>query len=208
MAADSDALDAAVGRFEEELTKRQTPRIFAPVAEAYRLKGMPEQAANVARQGLRAYPEHAAIMVVLARSLADAGRSDEARAAYGRVLSVDRENEEARRFLGMTDDADRERPREQGSTATAEPRTCGTLSEELACLDDLFTIGASGRAFGDEENLDGIATLTLAEIYAKQGLIEQAIEVCEKIVAGNPGDEAARIRLEELRTELRANHST
>jgi hypothetical protein len=44
-----------------------------------------------------------------------------------------------------------------------------------------------------------VNTPTLAEIYARQGHVDRAIEIYEKVVAGDPGDERSRARLAELR---------
>jgi len=51
----------------------------------------------------------------------------------------------------------------------------------------------------EQETLPEIATPTLAELYYRQGQIEEAIRTYEKVVAGNPDDERAEARLEELR---------
>ena len=45
----------------------------------------------------------------------------------------------------------------------------------------------------------GIATFTLAEIYASQGLVERAVGVLERVLVREPGHQKARRRLEELR---------
>ena len=44
-----------------------------------------------------------------------------------------------------------------------------------------------------------IATLTLAEIYSRQGLYGKAAEVCEKILESEPDNERAKSALDEYR---------
>ncbi|OQX74184.1 MAG: hypothetical protein B6D59_03245 [Campylobacteraceae bacterium 4484_4] len=44
-------------------------------------------------------------------------------------------------------------------------------------------------------------TLTLAEIYAKQGYLEEAREIYRAILKREPENEAARMALEELSSE-------
>ena len=45
----------------------------------------------------------------------------------------------------------------------------------------------------------GEVTATMAEIYVSQGLIEQAINIYEKVLMQEPGNEKAKARLEQLR---------
>jgi tetratricopeptide (TPR) repeat protein len=45
----------------------------------------------------------------------------------------------------------------------------------------------------------GVNTPTLAEIYARQGHTDRAIEIYERVVAADPDDERSRARLAELR---------
>lgn len=55
-----------------------------------------------------------------------------------------------------------------------------------------------------EDRLPDIATPTLAEIYFKQGQLQDAKDMYEKIVRENPDDEKPRQRLEELKSLLAA----
>jgi hypothetical protein len=48
---------------------------------------------------------------------------------------------------------------------------------------------------------------TLAELYFQQGLLERAIEVYREVLAGEPGNEAARARLAEIAAEAEAQAS-
>lgn len=45
-----------------------------------------------------------------------------------------------------------------------------------------------------------IATVTLAELYVGQGLVQQAIEVLKRVYARDPENEKVRARLEDLRS--------
>ena len=78
-------------------------------------------------------------------------------------------------------------------------RRHGTLSEELAHLADLF---ARPVAETDETGAGepaGIATLTLAEIYARQGLYGEAARVCERILERDPENERVKAALSDYR---------
>jgi tetratricopeptide (TPR) repeat protein len=52
----------------------------------------------------------------------------------------------------------------------------------------------------EEEALPEIATPTLAEVYANQGEIQEALSIYEKVVAQNPEDQASIKRIQELKT--------
>lgn len=45
----------------------------------------------------------------------------------------------------------------------------------------------------------GMATATLAEVYFQQGLLDKAIETYKKVLRNQPGDQAVKDRLSELR---------
>ncbi len=196
MARVPDDLDGAVSDLLRTLELGPSPRVYAPLAEAHRLRGNPEEALRVAREGLETFPGHLAIRLVLARSLADLGDEGAAANAYRGILRDDPQNIEAGAYAGDPPRA----PATAASNEVGEEVRPGTLSEELEHLAELFT-----RPFdrGDiEQAPEGIATLTLAEIYARQGLSEKAIEICEAILKKSPGDEKATTRLAEYRRDL------
>ncbi len=220
MAPHNDSLDARIRFLEAEAAENPTSRTYAPLTEAYRLSGRIAEAVRTGRAGVSAYPDHVAIRVALARSLADADEREEALAAYREVLRHDPGNAEAASFVeaaassvgdpaphepGTTADAaDAGDSADAGAPAGAEPRhrtepgrSTGTLSEELAHLADLFTPAAPSG--GGPPETSGIATLTLAEIYSRQGLFGKAAEICELILERDPDNERARRALEEYR---------
>jgi tetratricopeptide (TPR) repeat protein len=55
-----------------------------------------------------------------------------------------------------------------------------------------------------EEEPSALPTSTLAELYYKQGELDEAIKVYEQVVASSPDDEKAKNRLDELRGEREA----
>lgn len=206
MALDRDDLTSAVGALEDALSRGDSPRALAPLAEAQRLRGEVEEAIRTAESGLDAHPDHVGILIVLARALADAGRQPEAHRAYREVLERDPENLEARACL-MPSEVPSEpatselEPAAQGQSADR----AGSLHEELEDLASLFSPRRPlDEAPDGSDVLSGIATLTLAEVYARQGMFERAVDVCETILERDPGDERARARLEEYRRELTA----
>ncbi len=223
---DREALNGLIRTLTAELAQEDNARAYAPLAEAHRLTGMLDEAVEAATRGVALFPQHVAIRIVLGRALTDAGRSAEAREAYREVIAHDPENAEARAALGIrarplsepsaprrTDDAQATDSRPGGVDIHIEspaiggpsPRAQGSLSEELAHLADLFSRPSSVETPEPaEDELAGIATLTLAEIYARQGAFGRAIEICERILNRNPGDEQASEKLEEYRQSLAA----
>ena len=60
-------------------------------------------------------------------------------------------------------------------------------------------IGGDGAA---SENLEPIATSTLAELYAEQGLMRKALDILERVHLRDPEDLGVKQRLEELRSSF------
>lgn len=193
MARVPDDLNGAVGALRRALEGGPSPRVYAPLAEAYRLTGRPGEAVSTAREGLRAFPGHLAIRLVLARSLADLGEEEEAQEAYRQILREDPGNVEAAAYSVQGQAS----PELEGVGIRESP---GTLSEELEHLAELF--GDPYERRDGERHPDGIATLTLAEIYARQGLAEKAIEICEAMLEKNPDNEQVSAKLIEYRRSL------
>ena len=203
MVPETASLDSTIATLEDEVCRAGGPRAYAPLSEAYRLAGRLDDAVRVAREGVNAHPGHVAIRMVLARALGGLGLTDEARETYGDVLRLDPGNSEARIALGLLGRKPAATP---PGPATARPRaeTPWSLSEELAHLSDLFIPRPETGLAERGSELSGIATLTLAEIYARQGFPQRAAEVCEMILERRPNDDAARARLEEYRRNLAA----
>lgn len=188
-----DDLEGAVTDLERALREGPSSRVYAPLAEAYRLTGRTEDAVRLARDGLAAFPGHLAIRLVLARSLVDRGDGAEAAEIYREILRDDPQNVEAGAYAGEAEDV-------SVPPIPTEQARAGTLSEELEHLAELF---GDPSDYGETERQpDGIATLTLAEIYARQGLAEKAVEICETILRRRPDDERATTRLAEYRRSL------
>jgi tetratricopeptide (TPR) repeat protein len=207
MALDRDDLARALRTLEGALSSGEPLRALAPLAEAQRLRGETAEAIRTAERGVEAFPDHVGIRIVLARALADAGRGAEARDAYREVLERDPQNFEAQAFLTPEETS---AGREGNQTGLPPPEPEGRapasgLSEELADFANLFSARRplDESAYGGDP-LSAIATMTLAEIYARQGLFRRAVEVCETILERSPDDERARAKLDEYRREMSA----
>lgn len=82
---------------------RAAPRshVFAPVADACRKAGMLEEALEICARGVGEHPRYASGYVVQGKCLYDAGRSNDAQAAFDRVLVLDPNNLVALKYLGI-----------------------------------------------------------------------------------------------------------
>ncbi len=206
-AVDASALETGILELECELEARKSPRPYAPLAESYRLQNRLDDSIETARAGLLAYPGHISIRIVLGRALDNSGRLEEATEMYREVARLDPDNAEARLFLekalagSLIDQVEKEAPEQaclkeqDGATGDGAFPQTGSLAEELEHLAGLFSVRDTDGSPSVTTDLNAIATLTLAEIYAKQGLPDKAVEVCERILAIDPDDEAAQQRL-------------
>lgn len=201
MALEKSTLDSTIDTLERELLDGRGSRACAPLAEAYRLEGKLDDALRVGRAGVQAFPGHVGIRIVLARALAESSQAGDAREAYEEVLRLDPSSSEARIALGLLGRRPTAAP---PPAAKQRPDGPASLSEELAHLSDLFCPRPDTELAGRGCEFSGIATLTLAEIYARQGFPQRAVEVCELILERRPDDSTARTRLEEYRRSLAA----
>ena len=213
MAPQSEDFTARIAELESELARDPSPRMFAPLAEAHRLSGQLDSALEIAGRGVEAHPNHVGIRIVLARAAADSGDHERALSAYADVLTLDSDNLEAQAYVdsvperteapiegvAQSDTPDEVPPSDPDDSTEAYRRPgAGSLSEELAHLADLF-VSVDTSADGPSLRPSSIATLTLAEIYSRQGLYGKAAEVCERILEHDPDNERARAALEEYR---------
>lgn len=197
MTLEPESLNGVVAHLEELQASDGHSRTAASLAEAYRLQGRLDDAARVAREAAGAMPRNAAVRIVLARALRDAGDAEGSAAAYREVLTIDPANLEA---TAATQAPPEEEPSEVRLEPEPELTRPGTLSEELAHLSELFVEPRRGP--GGAQAGDGIATLTLAEIYARQGLLERAAGICQMLIERDPEDADARERLSSYRREI------
>ena len=89
-------------------------------------------------------------------------------------------------------------PVEAASESTLESDELLRILGEVA--DQEETEPPDAEAAADEEDMDDpIVTVTLAEIYANQGLVEKAIQILEEALRQRPDDLRIRNRLQEIR---------
>ncbi|PLX72890.1 MAG: hypothetical protein C0614_13350 [Desulfuromonas sp.] len=189
---------------------------FVPLAEAYRQVGMLGDALEVARFGVRNLPHFSPGFSTLGRIYAQIGRHEESFESFHNALEIDGESHSA--LVGLARlhlmRSEREKAREILEQAARFHQGDEVIENMVAALSlprpwmadaEQPVVEASPPVEDSEEGSDEvqpIPTATLAEIYVKQGLFEQAISVYQQILNLNPDSQTVRQRLEQLQLEI------
>ena len=225
------SLFADIERFEAEYAERPDGLVFARLADAYRKTGDPERALTLLEQGLRRHPNYFSALIVQARSFLDLERSAEAEEAFRRVLALDGENMVALQALG---ELARERgaleeaagwyerlvqvdPLNEDAAAAFRQLAERDLREATEVIArDLESPEppsvspdhpATPVAGSDDVRHDpDLLTQTMAELYASQGLFEEAEAVYLELLKFRPGDPGLLERLEATRARIHRVH--
>ncbi len=199
-----------IRRFEEQYAENPESFVFARLADAHRKAGNSARALEILEQGLERHPDYLSAHIVYARCLMDLGRAGEAAAAWTRVLDLDQHNLVALRELAelaleanqpedvlrwserllQIDPLNEDAERLAAAAADAGSRTSGTPSVGGSSLE-------SAEASLPHDL--GLITETMAALYLKQGLYEEAAEIYWELVKRRPADPALRERLTEAR---------
>jgi len=223
----SESLNQQIGRLEEIYKSELDPqgRAFVPLADAHRRLGDLGKALEVIQEGLGTHPDFASAHMVAGWVHRSRKEPDDAMRSFERVLALDVENTLARAAIAeLIDDQRAQIYRDKvaarglaepaaGATAEAErplvpvsslaPGAPGMPDEDGA---PVVPIPSLAPDVGDDVPNDlvpaggEIYTETLAELYAGQGAIDEAIEVYQKLIANDPDNEALTRRLTELET--------
>jgi tetratricopeptide (TPR) repeat protein len=211
------SLVGKISSYLQIVSKDPHSTAFVPLAEAYRQIGLLDDALEAARMGTNMLPHFSPGFATLGRILGQMGHIDEAMSAFARALSIDRQSQSA--LVGLARLHLVRGEREQARkilTQAAEFHPDDVMVENMLIALDLprpwcggQTVAAvepaSAQPFVAEETSvepaggEPIPTATLAEIYARQGLTDQAARVYEEILRAEPDNQAAIRRLGELR---------
>ena len=152
--------------------------LFAPVAEFFLMYGMVDDALNVCREGLRRHPELVSGRIVMAKIHLRRENWDEAEAELRRALGIVPENRTAREMMERID-----------AKRVAEGEALKVEAERSDGFDD-FALDRT-----DEQSWQ---TITMADIFARQGHSDRARRIYQTILAQDPENEAARRGIESL----------
>lgn len=152
--------------------------LFAPVAEFFLMYGMVDDALKVCREGLRRHPGLVSGRIVMAKIHLRRENWDEAETELRRALSIVPGNSTAREMMERID-----------AKRVAE----GEALRNEAGRPESFADYVIDRT--DDQSWQ---TITMADIFAKQGHSDKARKIYQSILAEDPENEAARRGIESL----------
>lgn len=218
----SEAVQAEIKKYSEQLAADPKSRSFVPLSDAYRRLGQYDEAIAVAREGVGHHPHYLSGKMALARALFENGELDESQSLLEAVLHVSPDNVLANRILsslylqkGLPEraapvlkqllklDPNDTRAVQQleaiGKTTPSPPASEAHIPVEAAV--------AVGPGPGAAAPASELKTATLAELYRKQGHIDQALEIYRDVSHGDPGNPEWKNKIEELEQNLSARSS-
>jgi len=182
--------------------------VFAPLADAYRKEGDLKEAFAVCKKGLERHPAYTSARVVLGRIFQEQGKSEDAVSEFKKVLEVDSENlmahsllgsiylsrgdyqtaiEEYQKILSLNPDDDNA----QSSLKQAIEKAAGDSK-----VKEPVKSAAESEPTGKENQ--STTSITLAELYLKQGHFDKAIEVFQELLAKDPQNLMIRQKLSDV----------
>jgi predicted Zn-dependent protease len=197
--------------YEQRLAADPASRAFLPLAELYRRDARPEDAREMLEAGLVRHPGFVSALVALAQVLLDLGDDTGAQDVLARVVARDPENlvalrlqaaaaEDDENWLGAIAHLERIVRLETADfeavarLQTARNRlTNQSLPPEAAPAPALET-----AAVVPGDTVGAVVTLTLADLYLRQGYTDRARELLSQMAANDPGREDVRERLIRL----------
>jgi len=216
-----------IRRLLERSARDPRTHTFAHLADLYRETGQLPRALEVVEAGLEHHPHYVNARLVHARILEEMGRNEEAVRAFERILEIDPENRRARESLAsLTDggvacgdeveddeparraagwlarlDAEwrHEEPAETPSSAVPTPPEAPASPPETPASSPETPAPDAGTPRGAD-----LETATLAALYMRQGLAEQAIGIYERLLARDPYNARLAAGLESARQRGRA----
>jgi pentatricopeptide repeat protein len=185
--------------YRQIISKDPCSQAFVYLAEALWESKMYTEAIETCVNGLRLHPHDLRARVILGLSYLRTGELDLAEAELLKAEEMLEINSVTYQALaeiydqqGDTDQASRYRQLFEAIFSPAVAKVEAEAAEpEIESL--------SGKV---EQEDDGVATVTMAELYVKQGHLEEAIEVYRRILRRNPETEGVVDRLAELKEKL------
>lgn len=213
---DSGSLIGKISSYLQIVSKDPHSTAFVPLAEAFRQIGLLDDALEAARLGTSMLPQFSPGFATLGRILGQMGHIDEAMGVFAKALGIDRqclsaliglarmhlvrgEREQARRILLQAAEFHPQDDMVENMLVALDlPRPWG--QKQALPFEEAAVVAATvDTEFVAAPGSEPIPTATLAEIYLKQGLPEQAIRVYEEILRQDPDNSMILGRLAELR---------
>ncbi len=170
-----------IEEYRKKLADNPASLIFLPLADLFRKNRLYDEAIETCAKGLSFHPDYISARLFLAKIRLEQNMPAEAAEELKKITEIDPDNIMAHTMLeGIY--------RQSGSPELAN-----------AAVKKINSIASTPPEASLEKN-PGMETVTMAEVYFKQGLLDEAMGVYEKIVKRNPLDVNASSRLQELRS--------
>jgi len=190
--------------------------VFVPLAEAYRKEGLLDDAYRVCKKGLEKNPDYSNAHLVLGRIYQGQTKLEDAVLEFKKVLEIDPENLMAHSLLGsvFVQKADYKAAiDEYQSILTLNPdddeiqKLLKVAIEKAANAPQVEPVAVKNEAVKEtpaEKKSDSVvvASVTMAELYLKQGHADKAIETFEEVLKKEPNNTLARQKLIELKEKI------
>ncbi len=204
-----DPITSEITELKKKLEENPDSLVFAPLADAYRKQGGLEEAVKICKKGLEKHPNYTSARVVLGRIYQEQKKIEQAASEFKKVLETDPENLMAHSLLGSIfvgqgdcqsaieeyqkiltlnpdDEETQEALKQAIEKAAEEQKPSREPKKEL--------LAAEKR----NPSKESTASLTIAELYLKQGHFDKAIEVFQELLANDPQNLLLRQKLTEV----------
>jgi len=203
-----------IASYTEILAKDPRSTVFVPLAETYRQIGMLAEGLEVAMKGVRALPGFSPGFTVLGRIQAQKGDLGGAALSLEKALAIDPANVVAlkslarirqqqgdiQRALNLLHRVESVKPDDE-SIQKLKSKLIQTLTEKKK-LSDAGSLPGEEEPAGGRGKTDPLSTLTIAELYIRQGFPQRALKVYRDLLRIDPKNQDVRSRLIALKAKM------
>lgn len=198
---DQSVLLGKIAAYTEILVKDPKSTIFVSLAETYRKMGMFEDARQIISKGLELHSDFSPAHIVMARIHCQQDDYDASESEFEFALKLDPDSlaglvgyARLKILLGQ-DDRARDLLLRARELSPADP----VINKLLLSLPEP---SAEQPAEQDSKATTPLASATLAELYLKQGMTDEALNVYKGLSAQAPDDLALRRKIKEIENGL------
>lgn len=197
---DQSTLLGKIAAYTEILVKDPNSTIFVSLAETYRKMGMLEDARHIIEKGLELHPDFGPGHIVLARVQCQQEDFSASVDSFERALNFDPDSLAA--LVGYARVAllldDKKKGRELLLRARDLSPADPVINKLLLSLPEEESSSDHADELRAEESSDPLISVTLAELYLKQGLMDEALNAYKELSANAPDDLSLRRKIKEL----------